>query len=344
MLRIIILLIIIACVSLGIAWIADEPGKVVIDWSYYHIETSVLILMAAMAFLALLCLLFYSLLHLVFHTPHSWKKSRMAKRQLLGLESLTETFAALAVQDLSIAHKKLERAQKYLPDQPITMMLAAQLARMEGNEGNAKLYIEKMLGHETTEFIALRNLIENAKNSNDIKTAIDYCKKALALKPNDNWLIATASELYARSGQTNEAYGLLESSYKKRYINRKFFHRETAYLLYENAKLLSERHHYDSAIAQLEQSLRKVPDFTPSHVLLADIYIEKDDIRKAIKIISNAWKIKPEKTLRESLVKALQKSDSKQKYISSVEKIATIHPDHEESRLLLKDIDKCNGL
>lgn len=340
MIRILLFLAIVTCISLGISWMADEPGQVVIDWSNYHIETSVLALVSAVTVLVFTCMMLYSLLHILISTPHNWKRTRRAKHQLLGLESISATFAAIATQDTVTAHKKLKQAQKYLPSQPITLMLSAQLARMEGNESKSRLYIEQMLGNEVTEFMALRSLIEKARNNNFIDEAIAHAKKALAIKPGDNWLIATLAGLYAQAGQSQDAVHLLDTSLKKRYINRKFFLRETAHVLFEDAQRLVLAKRMEAAIDLLERTLGTLPDYREASVLLAQVHMMRDDIAKAVKTISSAWKITPHQELRETLTEVLEKYSGNQKILSSVEKIATIHPEHEETGLLYKAINE----
>jgi HemY protein len=299
----------------------------------------VLLLLSAVAVLALFCVIFYLLVYLIIHTPQRWKRTQLAKRQMLGLEALTETFAAIATYDAMLAHKKLLLAQKYLPHQPLTLMLSAQVARISGNEKDSRLYIEQMLQHDVTEFIALRSLIEKTKNSNDFTLAIHHAEKALAIKASDNWLIATLSELYAKSGRMQDALHLLESSLRKRYINRDFFRRESAYTLYENAKFLLEQQRGEPATYALEESLRRLPDFTAASVLLAETHIARNNLKAALKVITKAWREEPHAQLREALLKILKKYDNRQKFLSSAEKIAKIHPEHEESRLLVENLN-----
>ena len=115
MLRLIILLLSITALSLGFAWIADEPGHVSIDWGDYHLESSLLVLLAGVAFFALACMVSYTLLFTLVRTPRMWLRSQLARRQSLGLTALTDAFAAIATQDMRTAKKQIARAQQYIP-------------------------------------------------------------------------------------------------------------------------------------------------------------------------------------------------------------------------------------
>ena len=257
MLRLFFILLIITGLSLGIAWLADEPGRVVVDWANYHLETSLLVILAAVALLALWFMLIYFVLFALIRSPRYFLRSRLAKRQSLGLTALTEAFAAIATQDITTARRQIARAQQYLPNQPLTLMLSAQAARLEGNESKARLYLEQMLKSGGTEFMALRGFIETAKRNRDDDAALGYAEKAIAIKPQDSWLITMLAGLYAKAGRVQEALRLLEQSARKRYISRRDSRRLGANVLYENARALMQQQRFDFAIAVLEDVLRR---------------------------------------------------------------------------------------
>ncbi len=339
MIRLILILAIIALVSLGLSWVADEPGSVVIHWSNYHIETSLLLLIASVAVLTLICAIIYSLIFILIRSPRNWARSRLAKHQMLGLEALTETFTALATQDIKYAKKYLSRAQNYLPHQPLTLMLSAQVARLDGNESNARLYIEQMLKNEGTEFMALRSLIESAHRSNDYKTAISHAEKAIALKPKNAWLITTLAELYAKSSRVQDALRLLELSARRGYIKSDVFKYEYAQILFENAKALAEKNQPDSAISTLIAALKKQPDFTEVTLLLAKLLTANDETKQAIKILRAAWERTPSEELSKALMGCVDTAEKQKKFASLLRKIGKIYPENSESQLLMAELD-----
>ncbi|MEI7669684.1 MAG: heme biosynthesis HemY N-terminal domain-containing protein [Pseudomonadota bacterium] len=339
MMRAITILAIIAAISLGLAEIADKPGSVTVEWASYKIETSLLVLITLISFFVLILMFSYYIIFKIFSLPKNFIKSRGHKNQNIGLALLTETFAGIATNDMKLANKKLSQAQKYLPKQPITLMLAAQIARIEGNEDNARKYIEQMLNNEATEFIALRSLIEKSLQDNNESLAIKYAEKAIISKPQDNWLISKIAFLYAKNGRIQDATRILDFSYRKRYINKQFFRNEMAYLAFENAKILFEQRRFDDALNHIKQTIRRLPDFIPASVFMAKIYIAKNDIKAACQIVLSAWKKSPDKDLREILLIALEKYDSKQKYFSLASKIAKTVPEHPESKLLAAEIE-----
>src|SRR5262249_6826674 len=107
MIRLVILLLTLTALSLGLSWIADEPGRVAIDWGNYHIESSLLVILTGVAFFALACMLLYSFIFLLIRTPRMWARSQMMRRQTLGLAALTDAFAAIATHDVRTAKKQI---------------------------------------------------------------------------------------------------------------------------------------------------------------------------------------------------------------------------------------------
>jgi|GEM_PF-995151 len=333
------LLLLIAGLSLVLGQIADEPAHLSVEWGNYRIQTSIMVLCLIVSLFSLACLFTY---HIVLHVllfPRKWKQGKMQKQQVKGLELLTETFAAMAVGDVGLANKQLQQAKKQLPNQPITLMLEAQLARLEGNEDKVRGHIAQMLGNSSTEFIALKSMLEQAWKENNKVLALQYAEKAIVIRPEDNWLIARLATLYAEAGRMQDAHRILHIAYKKRYINKHFLRRENALMAFENAKYLFEKEKYAEAIPVLQQTLRFMPDFTPACVLMARLYQKQHDIKTALKVILAAWKIEPAKELRDMLLELLEKYENKQKYFSLANKISNTHPEHPESELLAEELD-----
>ena len=56
MIRVVLFLIVVGALALGVAWLADRPGDVVITWQGMRIETSLMVLGAALlAAMAVAC-------------------------------------------------------------------------------------------------------------------------------------------------------------------------------------------------------------------------------------------------------------------------------------------------
>jgi HemY protein len=340
MVRIALLLAVITVLSLGAAWLGDEPGHVAIDWSDYHIETSLLVLLAAVALLSLACVVAYLLFFAIVRSPGGWMRSRAAKRQSLGLTALTEAFTAIATQDIRSAKKQLAKAQHYMPQQPLTLMLAAQTARMEGDESKARLYLERLLATDGGEYMATRSLIENARRNNDPAAAVSYAEKALSLKPSDAWTATTLIALYSKLGRSQQALQLIALSARRRALTKAEARKFNAYVLFESASGLIADGRDDAAVPALVDSLYNLPGFVPSAALLGVTYFTFKEPKLALKAISAAWKKTPHVALTRALLKGWDTgTDSDQKaIIKAARKLAQMHLQHNESQYLLAEM------
>lgn len=334
MIRLIILLLVIVSLSLGLAWIADEPGKVAINWGVYNIEMSVLTLVAGIAALALAFMTVYWFFSVLIRSPRIWSQSRLAKRQSLGITALTETFAAIATQDTRGARRYLKRAEHLLPDQPLTLMLASQVARLEGNDSKSQQYLERMSKAGVTEFLSLRGMIDNARRTGDLATALNHAQKAYDMRPQDHWVALSLIGLYADSGRVDDALQHLQRAARKRAIHADEVHLIRAGLLCVDAKRLAANQQYDSAIFRLKDALRRNATFVPATVLLASIYSAKGDASLAFHTVGEGWKRNRHPEIGEEIIRTYDAAKDKVKSAKLIKKMVKRYPDSVEAQVL----------
>lgn len=344
MLRLIILLVAITLISMSLSWIAEEPGRVMIEWSDYQIEMSFLTLITFVAVSGLLVMAVYWLLMGVVRTPVNLERRRQLKRQELGITALTEAVAALATQDVAAAQRQIARAQHYLPGRPITLMLSAQAAKQEGNEAKARMHLERMLESSgSTEYIAMRSLAENARRSGDNAHALEYARKALALKPSDPGMILTLVRLYSQQGNMQEALRLLEYSARKRFIPGNEVKRLSSYVCYENALRLIDEKRSDAAQQALDASLKRLPGFAPAAARKAEYLLEQGAVRKALKLLEKSWKVAPHPELADALIACWKADKDRKKVVYVIEKLVQSSHESRESQYLMAHLALCRG-
>jgi HemY protein len=335
MTRLIILLIVIVGVSLGLSWLADEPGRVAIDWSVYRIETSVLTLIACIALTALLFVILYWFVFSVFRSPKQYAQYKLAKRQSLGITALTETFAAIAAQDVRGAKRYIKRAENMLPDQPLTLMLASQVARLEGNDAKSQQYLERMGKSGVTEFLSLRGLIENARRAGDYTVALQHAEKAYTMKPHDHWLAVTLVGLLSEAGRTDEALVHMKRAARKRAIHADELHTLRAGLLCTDARVLAEKKQWQPALARLKDALRRNKTFVPAIVEMSQVYVNQSDASMALKVAGDGWKRNLHPEIGEQLIRAYEVAKDKKKAAKIIRKLAKLHKDSDEANVML---------
>lgn len=339
MIRLVIILLLIAALSVGISIIAEEPGQVAIDWGVRHIEMSVLTLIAIIALSALVCVLAYWLFFAIVRGPKKWAQSRLMKRQALGLTALTETFAAIASQDVRGAKRYLKRAEGLLPDQPLTLMLASQVARLDGNDSKSQLYLERMSKSGMTEFIALRGLVETARKAGDNASALRHAEKAYDMRPGDHWLATMLIAQYAVAGRMDEALRTLERAARRRALHADEVHQIRSALLCTQAAGQPP----EQAIASLRAALRRNAKFVPAIVQLADIYIKKGDASMGLKVAGDGWRKTPHPEIDAALLRCFDVAKDKSKAAKIIRKLAKIHAGTDEAQMLMAGLAHRQG-
>ncbi len=101
MIRIVVFLIIVGALALGVAWLADRPGDVVVTWQGLRIETSLMVLGAAMlAAMAVLALL-WSLLSAILRSPFMLRRHLHHRRGERAYEAISRGLIAVGAGDLA---------------------------------------------------------------------------------------------------------------------------------------------------------------------------------------------------------------------------------------------------
>ncbi len=90
MLRLIAFLIAIAFIAAGLAWLADRPGELAIQWQGYQIETSVFRAIVILVALGAVALLIWSILRNIWYSPAAVGNVLSKRRQKLGHRCLVE--------------------------------------------------------------------------------------------------------------------------------------------------------------------------------------------------------------------------------------------------------------
>jgi HemY protein len=198
-------ILILAAVIAAAVFMADRPGRVDIIWQDWQIETSVGVLVAAAVFAALLVWLLISALRLIISSPQRMLRSRRAWRRRAGYRALAQGMVAVAAGDAQEARRYARRADVLLADPPLTLLLSAQAAQLDGDEGAAKRFFTAMLERHETEFLGLRGLLNQALRAGDRRAALQLTERAMALRPRARWVALSRFDLETREGHWEAA-------------------------------------------------------------------------------------------------------------------------------------------
>src|SRR5690242_1138904 len=94
MIRIIIFLVLIGVISLGIAWLADRPGEVTIQWLGFQIQTSIMVAVFAIAMGTALLLFLWTVLRAIINAPDLFALFLRNRRGAKGYQAISRGLIA----------------------------------------------------------------------------------------------------------------------------------------------------------------------------------------------------------------------------------------------------------
>ncbi|MEQ1612468.1 MAG: heme biosynthesis HemY N-terminal domain-containing protein, partial [Hyphomicrobiaceae bacterium] len=151
MLRLVLLLVGIFGLSAALAWLADRPGSINIEWQGYTANPSVFQAVIAVAALLALTLLAWSIIRQLWQSPANIGSFFMKRRNKRGLDSLSSGMIAIGAGDRALATRYAIQARKALPNEPLTHLLRAQAAQLSGDRTTARRIFDAMLASPDTE-------------------------------------------------------------------------------------------------------------------------------------------------------------------------------------------------
>ena len=187
------------------ATLAEFPGAVSLTWWDWRIDTSLGVFVAAALILSGIIALLYRLWWSVRKVPRVIERARRERRRRLGYEALSRGLVAVAAGDASGARRQARRAETLLDHRPLTMLLSAQAAQLQGDDQAATRFFAAMRGRPDTEFLGVRGLLAQAIKREDWNEALRLAERAHRLNPKSEWVVSTLYDLQKRAGRWADA-------------------------------------------------------------------------------------------------------------------------------------------
>ena len=344
MLRALYTFLVVAILSAIAIWLADNPGELVMHWRGYEIRTSFVIGVAAMALAAFIALFVYRIVVSFIETPASVSAFLEKRRQQKGFLALSRGMVAVAAGDAGEAKRYAAQAHKLLDAPPLTLLLAAQAAQLEGDEAGATKYFEEMLGAPETEFLGLRGLFIQARRAGDRDRALAHAKRAFALRPQTPWAAQAVFEIEAAEEDWDGALKTLDRTVGAKLIPRNDARRRRAVLLAAKAMTAEEAARMQTGEARdaalneaakfASEAVSLEPQFAPVVALAARLFAATGRYRKGAKLIEEAWKAEPHPDLADVWLDMIE-GETGYDRAERAASLAARNPDHIESRILV---------
>ena len=193
-----------------VAYVGQFDGSVEVDIGGYVVEFSLLAFSVAVVILLAVLILVIMLVGGLRRIPGRWRQYRIQSRRETGYRALTRGMVAVAAGEKLSARKAAAQAEKLLQEPPLTMLLSAQSAQLDGDEKAAEKYFNQMLKHPEMAFLGWRGLIMQALRGNDLDRASQLIEMASAKFPRQEWLIDQSLQLSQRRGEIGKALTLVQ--------------------------------------------------------------------------------------------------------------------------------------
>lgn len=319
----------------GAIWLVNRQGRVSIDILDYTIgmQTGHFLLAIFVVFFIFISL--YRLVRGVLSLPGAVSHLREKDKRVRGMKALTKGLVAVAAGDAKKATQFSKQTQQYLPKQKgLATLLAAQAARMRGEEGKAKTKFEELLNDKDTAFLGIRGLLKHAVEQNDYETALDYAQQANKLHPKQAWIQEGLYDLQVRNKQWQEALNTLKQLVKQKKVSAEQAVSDQVALYHA---LYDDHKRIDSVAAQkyLNHAYKLDASFTPSVDYLIKAALEKNQKSKALKLLKKAWKEKahPDLLIYWEKLTPVSKKKQAEKTMKWYEDLVALNPQSAEGQM-----------
>jgi HemY protein len=331
MIRVLVYLVIVALLAFGAVWFAERPGDVAITWQGRRIDTSVMVLVAAVAAVAAASVMAWSILRAIVRAPDNVSRYLRIRRGVRGYRAVSRGLIAVGSGDARAAKKFTAEAVRIAPREPLTLLLSAQSAQLSGDRDAAVATFQEMADRDDTRVLGLHGLFVEAQRRHDHAAALNYAEEAAKHASVPVWAGQAALEFRCAAGDWSGALDRLERNMKSGLIDKRTFRRQRAVLITAQAQALagSDR---ERAIALAREAAKLAPDLVPAAALAGRLLGELGERRRAARIIERAWRANPHPDLA-AAYSGLRPGDSARQRLSRVETLAAKGPADAEAAL-----------
>jgi HemY protein len=331
MIRVVLFLVLVGLLALAAAWLADRPGEVTILWLDRRIDTSVMVAAAAIALVAALAVLSWSIVRAVLQSPRTVRRAWHDRRRARAYRAISRGLIAIGAGDTGAARKFAAEADRLAPSDPLALLLSAQAAQLVGDRPAAEQAFRTMAARADTKLLGLRGLYVEAQRGDDTGAARHYAEQAVQASPALPWAGQAVLEYRCAAGDWLGALAVLDASRRSGRIDRAAYRRQRAVLL--TARALAEADtNPDAAKAMALEAVKLAPDLPPAAALAGRLIAEAGDLRKAARLLERAWRAHPHPDLAE-VYAHLRSGDSARDRLARIQSLARHPAGHSEGVL-----------
>jgi len=333
MIRLALYLIGVAIVAMGLAWLADRPGSLLLTWQGYEIETSVFRAAVIVAATLSLAVLVWSVLRQIWASPAIVGRFLSQRRQERGLDALSSGMIAVGAGDRGLATRYALQARRSLPNEPLTHLLRAQAAQLSGDRTTSRRIFEAMLASPDTEQLGLRGLFLEAERAAEPVAARQFAERALKLNPKLGWSVDALFELQCAASDWAAALETNAIARRHGHVEKAVADRRRAVLLTGQAQD-AEDTASDRALALALEAHGLAPNLIPAAAIAGRVLASRGNTARAARVIERTWKQAPHPELAMAYAYA-RPGDSPRDRVERVKRLARTAPHSVESAVAI---------
>jgi HemY protein len=329
MLRIILFLVIIALAAAGAAWVAEQPGEVVLSWNDWRASMTLPVFALVAGCSVVAVMLVWAILVGVWRAPRRMKHGRSSRRSARARHAITQGLLAVGHGDTGAARVHANAAKRHAPHDPLALLLQAQSAQLEGDREGARRAFLAMAARKDTKSLGMRGLYIEAQRADDPYAALAIAEEALRLQPNCAWASQAVLGFRCARADWTGALEILESNLSAGLVDKKSYRRQRAVLLTARAIDVEDSDESLARDSALEAN-KLAPTLVPAAVLAAKYLAAAHQVRRAMKVIEAAWQAQPHPDLAATYAN-LKPGDTASARLGRVENLVAKAPPQLES-------------
>jgi len=331
MYRIVLFLLLIALAAAGAAWVAEQPGDVVMSWGGWRASPSLPVFVLLLGIVIVAAIVAWSIVLMLWRMPGRIKRGRRERRHARGRHAITQGLLAVGHGDSAAARAHAEVARRHAAHDPLALLLHAQSAQLAGDREGARTAFRAMAERADTRLLGLRGLFIEAQRADDPAGAVMIAEEALQLAPGSTWASQAVLGFRCAKGDWSGALAILDNNLAAGLIDKVAYRRQRGVLLTARALEL-ETIDRDLSRESVMEAIKLAPTLVPAAVLAGKYQSEAHQVRRSMRIVEAAWLAHPHPDLADAYAH-VKLGDSARQRLVRVETLAAKAPGHIEGAL-----------
>jgi HemY protein len=334
MIRLVTILFVAGLIAAAVARLVDMPGGFDFAFGTYEIHASAPGAVGLLFFVILVFFLITRLAMAVLTAPNrfrGWVRERRARR---GFQALSRGLVAARAGDNLEARRFARRGEAILGNTPLSLLLAAEAAQLEGNEEKQSGTYRTMLNYSDTEILGLRGLFQQAMRKGSEEEALSLANRAFELRPRTPWAAQALFDLHASRHEWDQTQSVLKKQLRAKLITPDVARRRRAVALTASALDAEKSGNSEAALDRALEAVTIAPALIPAAALAARKLTQAGRVWKAQDVIETAWSQAPHPDLASAYAGVHPTHDALTR-ARRMENLVKLNPGHIESRLLV---------